>query len=127
MGGLTGLIGPAVGLGGKASNAIKGSGSGSGPSPQEAALAEYTKGQHILANDTNFAGHGMGLSTGKTYADAGAQIGGASQFAQIADQSLANQQAVQQSSLQALASSAGFGNQGGNNTSVNTTPPVSTG
>ena len=123
--GLTSLIGPAVNLGGKAANAAKGSGGGGGGlSPQEAALMEYTKGQHILANDARFASTGTGLSTMKTFANAGATIGAAAQGAQIADQNLANNSAVQQSSLQALAQGAGFGTQGSN---LNTTPNVSTG
>ena len=123
--GLSSLIGPAVNLGGKAANAAKGSSSGGGGlSPQEAALMEYTKGQHILANDARFASTGTGLSTMKTFANAGATIGAAAQGAQIADQNLANNSAVQQSSLQSLASSAGFGSQASN---VNTTPNVSVG
>ena len=123
--GLSSLIGPAVNLGGKAANAAKGSSSGGGGlSPQEAALMQYTMGQNILANNSRFASSGMGLSTNKTFANAGAAIGAAAKGAQISDQNLANNSAVQQSSLQSLAQGAGFGSQGSN---LNTTPNVSTG
>lgn len=126
--GFTALIGPAISAGGKlAGGGGKGGGGGGGGgiSPQEAALAEYTAGQRMLANDTLFARSGTGLSTMKTFENAGSQIGGATQAAGIADTNLANQQAVQQSSLQALANSAGFGSQ--TNTGANTNPNVSTG
>jgi hypothetical protein len=62
------------------------------------------------------------MSTMKTFANAGAGIGAEQQLAGVADQNAQAQNAVQQSNLQQLASSAGFGTQGGSfgNTGGNT-------
>jgi hypothetical protein len=120
MGGFGSFIGPAVGL---ASKAAGGGSSGSGGlSPQQAALAAYTQGQNILKNNAAFASEGMGLSTNKSFANAGAVLGGSSQAAGISDAAAAAQQQANQanqSSLQSLASGFGttqgsFGNTGGN-------------
>jgi hypothetical protein len=128
--GFAGLIGPAIsGISGLAGKAGGGKGGGTASvSPQQAALAEYTRGQQILANNSKFASSGTGLSTMKTFANAGAGIGAEEQLAGVADTNLQAQNAVQQSNLQQLASSAGFGTQGGSfgNTGGNTGGNVNT-
>jgi hypothetical protein len=106
------------GLGSKAASSVLGgkggsAGSPSTLSPQQASLAEFTMGQNMLKNNSTFANSGTGMSTMKSYADAGAQFGGAQQAAGLADQNAAEATAAN-SSLQSLASSAGFGSTGGN-------------
>jgi hypothetical protein len=117
MGDITSAIAPAIGLGGKAANAIGGgktnSSTPSSLSPQQAALAEFTMGQQMLNNNSKFASSGTGLSTMKTLSNAGAQIGGATEAAGLADKNAAAAQAAN-ASLTNLASSAGFGSTGGN-------------
>jgi hypothetical protein len=112
------VISPIASLGGKAVGSALGGKSGSAGSPstlspQQASLAEFTMGQNMLKNNSAFANSGTGLSTMKSYADAGAQFGGAQQAAGLADQNAAEATAAN-SSLQSLASSAGFGSTGGN-------------
>lgn len=126
--GFASLIGPAVsGISGLAGKAGGGKGGGTASvSPQEAALAEYTRGQNILKNNSMFASSGTGLSTMKTFANAGAGIGAEQQLAGIADTNLQAQNAVNQNNLQSLASSAGFGNTTGNFGNTNTGSSTST-
>ena len=76
--GITSLISPAISAGSKAASSKSG---GGGVSPQEAALAQYTMGQQMLKNNTNFASSGTGLSTMKTMSNAGALMGGAENLA----------------------------------------------
>jgi hypothetical protein len=84
----------------------------SSATPQQAALAAYTKGQQNLATNAADASSGTGMSTMNTYADAAHGIGAATQLAGVADQNAAAAQAAN-SSLQNLASSAGFGTTSG--------------
>jgi urease alpha subunit len=110
--GFTSLISPLISLIGGAFGGA-GGGTASSVTPQQAALQKYLTEQQILANNSSFASHGTGLSTMKTFANAGAGIGAEQQLAGIADTNAQAQNAVQQSNLQQLASSAGFGTQGG--------------
>jgi hypothetical protein len=109
MGGIISSIGSIFGglTGGR-----KNTSTPSSVTPQQAALAEFTKGQQDLATNAADASSGTGLSTMKSYADAAHGIGAAGQLAGVADQNAAAAQAANMS-LTNLASSAGFGTQGG--------------
>lgn len=133
MGEALGLVGPAVNL---ASKAFSGGGGGGGQqvglTPQEVALAEYTKGQQILKNNSMFASSGTGMSTNKAFENAGAELGAAESIAGISDAASATNFQNNQSALNQLAQSAGFsqgfgstggsfGNTGGTSGSGDTT------
>jgi len=108
-----GAAGPAIKIGSQLASSAgsKGGGGGGGISPQQAALAQYNAGQQELNANSTFGGRGLGMSTMSTYANAGANLGGALQAAGFNDQNLAAQNQVNQAQLQQLASNAGF-NQG---------------
>jgi hypothetical protein len=121
--GFTSLISPLISLIGGAFGGA-GGGTASSVTPQQAALQKYLTEQQILANNSSFASHGTGLSTMKTFANAGSIIGGEEGLAGIANQNAQAQNSASlsnQSTLQSLASNA-FGSQGGNfgNTGGNT-------
>jgi hypothetical protein len=129
--GISSLAGPLIGLGSSAIGSSKGGVSG-GLSPQQAALSQYDMGQSILQNSSTAANSGTGASTMSSYADAAAGIGAATQAAGMSDTNAQGQLAENQS-LQNLASSAGFGTQGGSfgtqsgnfGSSVDTNPTLS--
>ena len=112
-------IGPIIGLASKAAQGGGGKGGGSssgGVSPQQAALARYTKGQQLLQSQSQMASSGTAHSTGSTQMAGGAEFGEAYQLAQMSD---ANQTAAfntaqqQQSALQSIANQAGGQGTGG--------------
>lgn len=115
--GVTSLLSGLFGSSGGSANA--------GLSDQEAALMQYERSQNILKNNSYAASTGTGMGTGVSFEDAAAGIGAAQTGAGIVDKQLAANLAAQQTSIQSLANSAGFGTQ--SNSGVNTTPNVSTG
>jgi hypothetical protein len=107
MGGIVGSFSNLIG-GGKGGVDVTG-----GVSPQEAALAEYTTQQREIANASNFS-RGMGESTGRTYSDAAAEVGGATQLAGISDANAQAQNSLATIAQQANQQIGGFGTSGGN-------------
>lgn len=90
--------------------------SGGGVSPEQAALAQYTFGQNELRAQGQFAGLGMGPSTGETQAVGGARFQQAEDLAKMSDANAKAMQAFNQqqnSALQQLVSSAIPGGGGG--------------
>ena len=134
MGGPLSLIGPAMSLAGGGGGKGGGGGGGGqqdqGVSPQEAALAQYTYQQRLVADASRFANTNTGISTMSTQAAGGARLGKAEQLAGLAQQN-ANAIGNAQQSLaqtagtaagqQAAAQDQGFsGNQGNFSQSSNT-------
>jgi hypothetical protein len=76
-------------VGGFLGGSLGGKNSSANLSPEQLALAEYDMGERTLRNDTSFAGSGLGASTMRTFANAGAGIGGAEQAAGFSDAMLA--------------------------------------
>lgn len=120
------MIGPIMGMAGKAAQAGGGKGGGggsSGPSPEQAALAQYHLGQNLLAARSGFANTGTGASTMSTQTANSARFKFAKEMAKASNANdVANAQANTQ--LQQLAQqnqenqgfqagSGGFGSQSG--------------
>lgn len=105
----------AKGAGSLLSSAKSGGGGGGGSgglTPQEMALMEFQASQQRLKAADLFGSHGMGHSTGSTYAQGAAEMGAAAFGGQMADANLAAQQA-QQVDLASLAGSVASGAGGG--------------
>jgi hypothetical protein len=89
-----------------------------GISPEQMSLANFTFGQNAMKNASDFSNAGMGMSTGLTQMDAGAQMGEALNIGQM---SLSDMNAMNAFNSQAkanLGSSIGslggiFGSSGG--------------
>lgn len=130
MGGIGSAVKGASSLiGGLSSLFSSGGANTAGLSDQEAALMEYQRQQNILKNNSYVASTGTGMGTGVSFEDAAAGIGAAQTGAGIVDKQLQANLNAQQTSLQALASSAMGGTQGGGGgntgSNVNPTPDVS--
>jgi hypothetical protein len=115
------FIGPVIGAAGKAAQGAGGKGGGhqqSGPSPEQAALAQYHLGENLVAARSGFAGTGTGASTMATQASEGARNQWALEMSHAADKNQQLQNAAN-SQLQQLAQqqqeNQGFqaGSQGG--------------
>jgi hypothetical protein len=89
-----------------------GSSGSSGNSPQQAALAQYTAGQQVLAQKSAAANSGLGASTMNTYRQSGSNILEALSASQMADQNAANQQSLQQLAQSNQGFNQGFNSQG---------------
>ena len=59
--------------------------SSGGITPEQQALTQYTLGQNLLADESQFASSGTGESTMKTQATGGARIGAAEEAGKISD------------------------------------------
>jgi len=59
--------------------------SSGGITPEQTALTQYTLGQNLLADESQFASSGTGESTMKTQATGGARLGAAEEAGKISD------------------------------------------
>lgn len=101
-------------------------GGGGGLSPQQAALAEYTRGQQMLKARATFGKSGLGASTMATEAAGGANYAGAASAAASSDLNtqIANQQSGDLGSLAGQLAAFGSQNTTGGSTSSNTSDTI---
>jgi hypothetical protein len=125
MGEAGGLLSLAGGLGGGGG---KGGGGGGGLSPQQAALAEYTKEQQMLKARSTFANTGTGASTMATQAAGGANYAGAMAGAEMSNQNqqIANAQSGELATLAGQIAGSGDQSGGGSTSSTDTSSATGT-